>query len=330
MDTLKAVTAEASKIEHSVEQQLTILWHELQEWQKDNHFIYSGYRPASNSYIKSWMRYVSHSTTVNVDLLTAASLGYLHNETVNIYSHLIGAVISIIASAVLYQVLAPRYETATNEDVFVFGCFFVGAACCLGMSATYHTISNHSLEVVRWGNQLDYLGIVILIWGSFIPSIYYGFHHDAGMIRTYWAMITTIGAGTAAVTTSPKFRLPQWRPFRAVMFVAMGLSAVFPVAHGVRIFGVDYMNKTIALPWLVTHGILYIVGAAIYAARIPERWSPGSFDIWGHSHQIFHVLVLVAAGTHLTGLIKAFDYRHSQPGIEAPLGLFDIALRWPL
>jgi len=262
-------------------------------------------------------------------LLTIASLGYLHNETVNIYTHLIGAIISIIASAVLYQVLEPRYETATKEDIFVFGCFFFGAACCLGMSATYHTISNHSAEVVKWGNQLDYLGIVILIWGSFIPSIYYGFYSDAGMIRTYCAMITTIGAGTAAVTTSPKFRLPQWRPFRAMMFVAMGLSAVFPVAQGVRTLGVDYMNKTIALPWLVTHGILYIVGATIYATRIPERWSPGSFDIWGNSHQIFHVLVLIAAGTHLTGLIKAFDYRHSQPGIEPPPGLFDIPLRWP-
>lgn len=196
------------------------------------------------------------------------------------------------------------------------------------MSATYHTISNHSAEVGKWGNQLDYLGIIILIWGSFIPSIYYGFHNDVRMIRTYWAMITTIGAVTAAVTTSPKFRLPQWRPFRAMMFVAMGLSAVFPVVHGVQAFGIDYLNKTIALPWLVSHGILYIVGAAIYATRIPERWYPGSFDIWGSSHQIFHVLILVAAGTHLTGLIKAFDYRHSQSGIESLPGIFDIPFRW--
>ncbi|GFH23238.1 uncharacterized protein HaLaN_20824 [Haematococcus lacustris] len=29
-------------------------------------------------------------------------------------------------------------------------------------------------------------------------------------------------------------------------------------------------------------------GAGIYAARIPERWFPGKFDILLHSHQIFH------------------------------------------
>jgi|SRR5579871_3692305 len=57
MDTLKTVTTETLKLEQKLEHRLTILWHELQEWQKDNHFIYSGYRPASNSYRKSWMRY---------------------------------------------------------------------------------------------------------------------------------------------------------------------------------------------------------------------------------------------------------------------------------
>jgi adiponectin receptor len=56
---------------------------------------------------------------------------------------------------------------------------------------------------------------------------------------------------------------------------------------------------------------LYILGAGIYAARVPERLMPGRFDIVGSSHQIFHVLVVCAATAHLTGLLKAFDYRHS-------------------
>ena len=117
------------------------------------------------------------------------SLGHIHNETVNIYTHLIGGVVAVIASAVVYQALAPRYDSANFEDVIVFACFFAGAAACLGMSATFHTISNHSRDVAKWGNQLDYLGIVLLIWGSFIPSIYYGFHQDVALIRTYWTMV---------------------------------------------------------------------------------------------------------------------------------------------
>jgi adiponectin receptor len=46
-------------------------------------------------------------------------------------------------------------------------------------------------------------------------------------------------------------------------------------------------------------------------ARFPERLKPGAFDIWGSSHQIFHVLVLLAAASHFVGLVKAFDYGHS-------------------
>ena len=53
------------------------------------------------------------------------------------------------------------------------------------------------------------------------------------------------------------------------------------------------------------------VGLTLLQARIPEKLSPGSFDIWGSSHQIFHVLVVMAAGAHLIGLLKAFDYAHS-------------------
>ena len=59
----------------------------------------------------------------------------------------------------------------TSSDIIAFTFFFAGAIVCLGMSATYHTISNHSQLVNKLGNQLDYVGIVALITGSFVPSV---------------------------------------------------------------------------------------------------------------------------------------------------------------
>jgi adiponectin receptor len=108
---------------------------------------------------------------------------------VNIYTHGLGAIAAVVSAFWLHNVLRPRYDTASQEDIFAFSCFFFGATSCLGMSATYHAISNHSPEVSRFGNQLDYLGIVFLIWGSFIPSIYYGFQGDVFWVRTYWSMV---------------------------------------------------------------------------------------------------------------------------------------------
>lgn len=162
----------AKKAEEKIERGLTVLWNELPSWQQDNHYIHSGYRLASYSFQKSF-----------------GSLGYLHNESVNIYSHLVGAIVFSCSAAFLHTVVRPRYESATPSDIFAFGCFFVGAALCLGMSATYHAISNHSPTVARFGNKLDYVGIVCLITGSFIPSIFYGFYCHPHLQEFYWTMV---------------------------------------------------------------------------------------------------------------------------------------------
>ena len=45
----------------------------------------------------------------------------------------------------------------------------------------------------------------------------------------------------------------------------MGLSAVVPVIHGLNLFGSKELEQRIGLSWLLTQGILYITGAAIYA-----------------------------------------------------------------
>ncbi|KAG0649878.1 adipor receptor [Hyphodiscus hymeniophilus] len=265
--TKEAVVDIAKNIEQKAEKAFTVLWSDLPHWQQDNHYIQSGYRPASYSFQKSF-----------------SSLGYLHNESVNIYSHLIGAVLFSISGTLLYALFKSRYESATSSDILAFGCFFLGAALCLGMSATYHAISNHSPTVARWGNKLDY--------------------------------ICSLGMGCAAVSIFDRFRTPAWRPYRAGMFVLMGLSAVIPVLHGVELYGIQEMRGRIGLSWLVLQGFLYILGAGLYAARWPERSSPGSFDIWGSSHQIFHVLVVMAAASHLYGLLKAFDYHHGLGGFK--------------
>ena len=62
-----------------------------------------------------------------------------------------------------------------------------------------------------------------------------------------------------------KFRTPQWRPYRAAMFVGMGLSAVVPVLHGLQVYGFAGMQDRIGLQWLLLEGFLYILGAGLYA-----------------------------------------------------------------
>ncbi|KAK1759180.1 hemolysin-III related-domain-containing protein [Echria macrotheca] len=293
--TTERITTAATNLEHKVSSALLVLWDELPSWRRDNAFIVRGYRATSNSYRAS-----------------LGSLGYLHNESVNIWTHLLGALVFSSAGLFLYFSVAPRYASASDSDVLVFACFFAGAFLCLGMSAAYHTLCNHSPEVARWGNKLDYTGIVFLIVGSYVPALYYGLIcHPVEMTMYLW-MIFLLGLGCLAVCWLDHFRTPAWRPYRALMFVGLGLSGVVPILQMLATeYSYQQLNAMMGLNWVILQGALYIFGAFLYAARWPERRSPGTFDIWGSSHQIFHVCVVLAAASHLHGMGRAFDFHHS-------------------
>lgn len=56
-------------------------------------------------------------------------------------------------------------------------------------------------------------------------------------------------------------------------------------------------------------GVMYLVGAALYALRVPESLLPGRFDTLGASHQLFHIAVVLAAVFHYFTLSTMFMYR---------------------
>ena len=247
------------------------------------------------------------SSSSNSYIGSLNSLTTLHTESINVHTHLIGA--SLFASQLVRELLTSPTSAAPLLP------FLISAITCLSASSAFHLFSNHSAVVAANLNQVDFACISLLIWGSFVSSLYYGFTCDAHLRNAYIAMITTIGLTCFYVSLKPNFRTSIWRPFRSSMFAAMGLSAVFPVLHGTWSYGLSNLADMIALKWLVLQGALYLIGASIYAMRVPERWYPGKCDVFGQSHQIFHVLVVAAACCHFQGLLIAR---------EATLGLAEI------
>lgn len=55
--------------------------------------------------------------------------------------------------------------------------------------------------------------------------------------------------------------------------------------------------------------VLLQAGAITYACRIPERWYPGKFDIAGHSHQLWHTAVVLAAWVHYLAIMILLQWR---------------------
>lgn len=148
-------------------------WHEVQSFEKDNPYIRSGYRPLTNSYA-----------------VCCGSLFGVHNQTVNIWSHLMGSLCYAAAGLYFWHSLAHEYGTFDTGDMIAFGCYFVNVVACLVLSVGFHLFSNHSAKIHDRHLFLDMLGILGLILGSWIPGIYYGFYCDSSNAQFYWSLVS--------------------------------------------------------------------------------------------------------------------------------------------
>ncbi|KAI9283310.1 hemolysin-III related-domain-containing protein [Sporodiniella umbellata] len=273
-------------------------WHEIPAWMQDNAYITGGYRPPSNSYKRC-----------------IQSLFYLHNESVNIWSHLLGFIL-FTGLGIYFVWSKPYVDTLTVFDVTYFFIFIAGALTCLGFSASYHCFSCHSEKVSLNWNRCDYAGITSLIVGSFFPVIYYGFHCHQLFQIIYLSIIVVLGLVTATVTLAQHFRTPAYRWIRATLFISLGLFGVVPTLHGIYIYGFNNATKTISLAHLILMAVTYIFGALLYGARFPERMRPGAFNYFGASHQIFHLCVVVALLSHYLGVMSAMAFWHNPTNVE--------------
>ncbi|KAI0148557.1 mPR-like GPCR protein [Xylariaceae sp. FL1272] len=270
-----------------------ISYDELPAWHQDNPFIKHGWP-------------ISYSTKACI-----RSWRFLHNETLNIYTHLIPAIVALLVGQIwVLSYLWRHYSEVAGSDYAIFAFLLSASAICLGISSAYHTLMSHSRKIeARW-LRLDFVGIIILILGSFISGIYVGFWCETTERKIYWSVSASLAITSIAIMLAPCFQGPRWRTFRLVVFVVTGLSGFAPIIHGIHMFGFAQMVRQSGLPYYFAEGGLFLLGAVTYATRFPECIKPGSFDIFGSSHQIFHVLVVIAAIVHVVGVLKAFDYNY--------------------
>ncbi|KAK1152290.1 adiponectin receptor protein 1 [Acipenser oxyrinchus oxyrinchus] len=273
-----------------------IPFHVLPDWLKDNDYLLHGHRPPMPSF-RACFR----------------SIFRIHTETVNIWTHLLGLVL-FLALGLLTMFRPNIYFMAPLQEKVVFGMFFLGAVLCLSFSWLFHTVYCHSEKVSRTFSKLDYSGIALLIMGSFVPWLYYSFYCSPQPRLIYLSVVCVLGIAAIIVSQWDRFSIPKHRPTRAGVFVGLGLSGVVPTMHFTIAEGFVKATTVGQMGWFFLMAAMYITGAGLYAARIPERFFPGKCDIWFQSHQIFHVLVVAAAFIHFYGVSNLQEFRYGLEG----------------
>lgn len=201
----------------------------------------------------------------------------------------------------MYHVNASPQQNFRLQDIFAIALYQTCVSICFILSTFYHTFSDHSPGLHKFGNELDHLGIVLVMWGTGMSGTHFAFYCHHALRNIYFVFLTSTGLGCAIFTLRPKFRRPEYRTTRFLMYCFLGTSLFAPVVHGLLRFGSE-LQPMMGLTSFLALALINFSGAAVYAARVPERWYPRTFDLLGQSHNWMHVLVLTGALVRLRGL----------------------------
>lgn len=127
-----------------------------------------------------------------------ASLAFLHNESYNVYTHLVGALLlPLVALASLRYLADPQCIGVCLIDYAMLGIYFWCAETCLILSAISHLMQARSPRVERFWHGMDLLGMVIVSESTFSSGIYYVFSVSdvaklaLGDCESFRAIVTT-------------------------------------------------------------------------------------------------------------------------------------------
>jgi hemolysin III len=159
--------------------------------------------------------------------------------------------------------------------------YAVAVSALLGTSALYHRVTWRP-SARRWMRRLDHSMIFVLIAGTYTPVALLALR---GSLASTILVVLWTGALVGVVFKLVWIDAPKW--LLAAVYVALGCvsAAVFgelPAAIG-----------WLGVAGLATGGLLYAVGAVVYASGRPNPWP----KVFGY-HEVFHALVIAAAALH--------------------------------
>lgn len=189
-------------------------------------------------------------------------------ERLNVYSHLSGAILGVIALIFLLF----KATNTTNRLVYM-----TYGACIITMfvaSTLYHSETNKIRRAKL--KVFDHCAIYLMIAGSYVPFLILGI----GTNLAYWILagvwLLALGGSVLKLFYAGRFQV-----LSTISYILLGWIIVFAIKSLIEAL------STGTLLWLALGGVFYTLGAVLYQIkRIP------------YNHAIFHVFVLFGAYSH--------------------------------
>jgi len=192
-------------------------------------------------------------------------------ERVNILSHALGLVLSVVA---LYFLILKAMANGSPRDIVSFAVFGISLILLYLTSTLYHATADprrrKRLRVV------DHAMIFVLIAGSYTPLALITLNGSVG-----WTLFGASWGVAITGITLKIFFTGRFEVLSTIMYVGMGWMAMFAIKPLMRELAPE------GLYWLLAGGLSYTVGAILYAIKKIH-----------FNHAIFHVFVLAGSACH--------------------------------
>lgn len=202
---------------------------------------------------------------------------HVTDERINTISHLLGACLALLGSAVLIT----RASVTADPWAIVGLAVYSLSVVTLFVSSTLHHGIDGSPRLNDLLRTLDYTSVFGLIAGTVTPLVLVIFRNPFG-----WAVFGVVwGIAILGMVLRSVWReLPKY--VTNTLYIALGWMPVVLVAAGPEL-------PLGALALLAAGGLVYSIGFVVYIVERPNPL-PGTFGF----HELWHVLVLVAAALH--------------------------------
>lgn len=200
-------------------------------------------------------------------------------EPINAYTHLFGAVLSIIGT-ILLLIYGGKGSSLTPAAIISIIIFGLSLTALYTSSGIYHAIKANDATLLRL-KKLDHSMIFLLIAGSYTPFCLL-------TLTGLWQLTILILVWSLAIIGILLkifwINMPRW--VSTGFYIGMGWVAILalsPLSKALSMGGII---------WLTLGGIMYTIGGIIYGIKKPNISAKFGF------HELFHIFVLLGSACH--------------------------------
>ena len=227
--------------------ELPLIW-------RENKYIINGYRFS-----------LSHM------LMFKLIFHFNHNESMNIWSHLIGLMI-VLYICINHFPNTDVFQQTTWGDNLIMYVFLFAAIKCLVNSSLWHTFSCFAHYPTRQTFAcVDYTGITVLITCSIISVEYCSLYNYPKLLMGYVGFSTLCGLAGFVFNWSSYFDKPECRSIRIGFFLGLSFSGATAMICKSYYEGI-MATLSFSAPLVYKSFIWYLIGVGFYGGLIPERW----------------------------------------------------------